>query len=112
LFANYNGPSKQTTSPMPGQADGPYGGQQSFVDRSNMTEEERQEAELGETKGEIINKLSQTNNVGQRVRARMATANEQMDAMISQLRVDSDLLNGAELNVDKTSNSSAPGRCF
>lgn len=53
LFDNYKPPSNGSFSPVPGQTEGSYGSQDPYMDRSQMTEEEREEADVQIQKDQI-----------------------------------------------------------
>jgi hypothetical protein len=102
LFDNYNGPAKQAAGPVSGQAGAPYDPSGQYGESQLMTEEEREEAEVNDIKARIEQEQMQTNEVGRRNYARMVEANERMRAMNTQLLQNSETLERAEANTDRT----------
>ena len=104
LFDNYNGPSKQAAGPVPGQTDTSYDPSMPYGESQVMTAEEREQAEVDNLKAQIEAEQMATNEVGRRNYARMVEANERLRAMNTQLLENSETLNRAEANTDRTSN--------
>jgi hypothetical protein len=100
LFDGYKPPSARQPA-GPGSGAGPQG--QYGRDFSQMTEEEREEAEVSDYKRQILEEQKATNDVGRRNYQRMVEANERMRLMNEQLLQNTEALNRAELNMEKTS---------
>ncbi|KAK4252254.1 P-loop containing nucleoside triphosphate hydrolase protein [Corynascus novoguineensis] len=98
LFANYGGPSKQTTSPGLGQTGASYDPSTQYGEEREMTEEEKEEALVNDTKQQILQTMGETNQIGSRAHARAIEANERMRLMNEQLLRQTDMLNNAEKN--------------
>ncbi|KAK3301004.1 uncharacterized protein B0H64DRAFT_382400 [Chaetomium fimeti] len=105
LFDNYKPPSKESFSPVPGQTEAPYGSQEPYVDRSQMTEEEREEADVQVVKDQINDLRRQDKAASNRI----LMAVEQSVAMsannLQTAQDQGDRLAGAHKNLTKSGTS-------
>ncbi|KAL1841265.1 hypothetical protein VTJ49DRAFT_7267 [Mycothermus thermophilus] len=97
LFAGYNGAAKQTPGPRSDVPGGPgYGAmpgtQQTFVDKSQMTEEEREQYEYDEIKNEVNQVRNETEDSLDRSLARAREARERNAQMLESLNRQGEML--------------------
>jgi hypothetical protein len=102
LFSGYNGPAKPTASPRVVQNDPSYSGDGSFAENREMTEEERQDAEVDSIKAQIQEAQIGTEDSLDRSLQAVEEANSRFDAMFNDFESQEAHLDGAERNLSKT----------
>ena len=102
LFLNYNGPSKPITRPNPAQNYDSYGTPVQDADSQLMTEEERQEAEVQDTKAQITREIQESVQTSERIRYGVDQAFERMLETTMQTEEQRKKLAGAQGNLMAT----------